>query len=266
MRGRCAIGLLLLAVSAVSAATHEFTAIPSGTFQSVLPITENRNTITVSRFALATQPVTNQEFLRFVRQHPRWRRGKASPLFVGKNYLSHWRAPLTPGETVVPNAPVTQVSWFAAQAFCESQDARLPTWYEWEYVAAASEMRRDARNSAAWRQRILAWYAVSNPEHWPVVGRGKPNAYGVWDMHGLVWEWVLDFNAMLVSADSRKQNGANKLKFCGAGALAVENKKNYATLMRIAFLSSLQADYTTANLGFRCAHDLPKQTPMRAMR
>ena len=85
------------------------------------------------------------------------------------------------------------------------------------------------------------------------VGAGMPNVHGVQDVHGLVWEWVLDYNALLVSSDSREQGGADRLQFCAEGALSTSDRDNYAVLMRIAFLSSLQANYTVGNLGFRCA-------------
>ena len=74
-------------------------------------------------------------------------------------------------------------------------------------------------------------------------------------MHGVVWEWVEDFGAMMVSGDNREQGDPDLMKFCGAGAMTMEQKENYAVLMRIAMLSSLKASYTTANLGFRCARD-----------
>ena len=61
---------------------------------------------------------------------------------------------------------------------------------------------------------------------------------------------------MLVSGDSRNQQDPDRLKFCGAGALAVDDRDNYAVLMRVAMLSSLEADDTTSNLGFRCARDI----------
>jgi formylglycine-generating enzyme required for sulfatase activity len=47
------------------------------------------------------------------------------------------------------------------------------------------------------------------------------------------------------------------MKFCGAGAMTMEQKENYAVMMRIAMLSSLKASYATANVGFRCAKNLP---------
>jgi formylglycine-generating enzyme required for sulfatase activity len=62
-----------------------------------------------------------------------------------------------------------------------------------------------------------------------------------------------------VSSDSRNQGDPDKLKFCGAGALSVSDRDDYAVLMRLAMLSSLEADYTTANLGFRCAADAARQ-------
>ena len=84
---------------------------------------------------------------------------------------------------------------------------------------------------------------------------GEANVFGVRDLHGLVWEWVEDYSAMLVSADNRDQGDPDLLKFCGAGALSTDDRENYAVLMRIAMLSSLEADDTTRNLGFRCARD-----------
>ena len=46
------------------------------------------------------------------------------------------------------------------------------------------------------------------------------------------------------------------MKFCGAGSLAMADRENYAVLMRVTMLSSLEARDTTSSLGFRCAKDL----------
>ena len=146
---------------------------------------------------------------------------------------------------------MVNVSWFAAQAFCEGEGARLPTWTEWELVAAADGSRRDAREDPAWRARILSWYARPATQALPLVG-GSPNVYGVGDLHGLIWEWVDDFNALLVNPDSRSAEDADKLQFCGAGAINLQQRENYAVLMRIALLSSLNASDSTSTLGFRC--------------
>ena len=86
---------------------------------------------------------------------------------------------------------------------------------------------------------------------------GEANAYGLRDLHGLIWEWVDDFNALLVDADSRSGDDPDKQKFCGAGAINLQDRMNYAVLMRIALLSSLSARSGTSSLGFRCAKELP---------
>ena len=147
---------------------------------------------------------------------------------------------------------MTRVSWFAASAYCEAQGARLPTWYEWERVSAADRTRADARSDPAWRQQILDWYARPAGGTLPDVGRGPPNYFGVRDIHGLVWEWVQDLGSMMVSGDNREQGDPDLKKFCGSGALSLEQKDNYAMLMRIATLSSMQASYTSTTMGFRC--------------
>jgi formylglycine-generating enzyme required for sulfatase activity len=175
-------------------------------------------------------------------------------VFADAQYLSHWTS-ASQIETQQRDQPVVQVSWFAASAYCEARGGRLPTWYEWEYVAAASEKRSDARSDEAWRQKILGWYSKSARGSLPRVGQTPANFYGVRDLHGLVWEWVDDVSGMLVAGDNRQQSDPDTLKFCGPGALTMEQKDNYATLMRIAMLSSMQASYTSATMGFRCATD-----------
>ena len=129
----------------------------------------------------------------------------------------------------------------------------MPTWSEWEYAAASDETRRDARKDPAWRERILSWYSRPSSGPLPRAGLQNPNAYGVQDLHGLVWEWTDDFSSLMIAADNRKQGDPDKAKFCGAGALSMDDRENYAVLMRVAMLSSLEARSTTANLGFRCA-------------
>lgn len=253
MRGR--VALALAAVAFPAAAGTEFHRVDGATFASVLPVAKASKDVTVAAFALERTPVTNAEFLDFVTAHPEWQRGRAAKLFVDDGYLKHWEGPTRLG-AANPSQPVVQVSWFAADAYCAAQGARLPTWHEWEWAAAADERIADARKDPAWRQRILGWYAETGT-NLPRVGRGPANRYGVRDLHGLVWEWVEDFGGMMVSGDNREQGtDPDLMKFCGAGAMTMEQKENYAVMMRIAMLSSLKAAYTTANVGFRCARDL----------
>src|SRR4029453_5358727 len=115
-----------------------------------------------------------------------------------------WQASTVPGMALRADAPVTEVSWFAARAFCEEEGGRLPTWIEWEYAAAADATRADARRDPAWARRILAWYEKPGGAALAAVG-GEASLWGVRALHGLVWEWVDDFNALLIAGDSRTQ-------------------------------------------------------------
>lgn len=228
--------------------------IPAGSFESVLPATDKTKRIDIKAFRLDETPVTNAQFVAFVAKHPEWRRDRVARVFADEQYLQHWTSPTHPSQNEL-DKPVVHVSWFAASAYCEARGARLPTWYEWEYAAAASETKRDARSDPEWRQRILGWYSRSAREGLPNVGATPANIYGVRDLHAVVWEWVEDLSALLVANDSREQGDPDQMRFCGAGAITMEQKENYAMLMRVAMLSSMKANYATATMGFRCAVD-----------
>lgn len=254
MRRLAALLALILPVAAVAGAVAAgYTGLPGGAFRSALQYEDAKDGVRIAPFQLMTKPVTNAQFLAFVKANPQWRRDRVAAIFAESRYLSHWQAPTVLGARALPEQPVTWVSWFAANAYCEAQDARLPTWSEWEYAAAADETRRDARKDPAWRERILSWYSRPSTAALPRTGLQAPNAYGVQDLHGLVWEWTDDYSSLLVSGDNRNQGDADKAKFCGAGALSMDDRENYAVLMRVAMLSSLEGNDTTANLGFRCA-------------
>ena len=264
------LAVVLIATSCVGNAKggDAYALLPGARFKSVLSYDDikasptnaaaaNVGLIQVNAFWYMIKPVTNAQFLVFVRQNPAWQRERVPAVFAEARYLSHWAAPLSLGALALPNQPVVNISWFAASAYCESSGARLANWTEWEYAAAADETRKDARSDAAWREQILRWYARPASHTLANVGETASNIYGMQDLHGLVWEWPGDYASMLVSADSREQSEQNRLQFCGAGAIAMDDKENYAVLMRIAMFSSLQAHNVTSSLGFRCARDLP---------
>jgi sulfatase modifying factor 1 len=247
--------LLLMAPLLLAAAlpAARYASIPGGSFKSVLDYEDSGGKVQLKPYALMRRPVSNADFLEFVRANPAWQRGKVPVVFAEERYLQRWAGPLQLGPKAKPQQPVVGVSWFAADAYCQSIGARLPTWSEWEYAAAADETRRDARQDPAWRERILSWYSRPSTTPLASVGSTPANVYGVHDLHGLVWEWTEDYASMLVSGDSREQKAQDRLKFCGAGAIGMDDRENYAVLMRVAMLSALEADDVTDNLGFRCA-------------
>jgi formylglycine-generating enzyme required for sulfatase activity len=237
----------MFASAGACAEENPFVHVTGGEFRSALP-SKAEGTVHVRAFFLQRHPVTNAEFREFLLTHGEWRRDNVPRALAGADYLTHWQAPLEPGPSAPPSQPVTRVSWFAASEYCSAVGARLPEWYEWEFAAAASAKVPDARADPAWRQRVLDWYDRPGTETLPLVQRGEANVYGLYDMHGLVWEWVEDFNSLLPP-------DVDPERFCGAAAQGQRDKEDYAILMRIALLGSLRATDSERNVGFRCARD-----------
>lgn len=207
--------------------------------------------VAIPRFFLDKTPVTNASYLAFVLAHPEWQRGRVSKLFADEHYLAHWEGPVALGAAADPNGPVVRVSWFAARSYCQARGARLPLENEWELAARASETDPAPASDPATERLILAWYGQPTPARQPPVMQRKPNFWGIYDVHGLIWEWVHDFNSRVVS-DGRRTDEAF---VCGGGTLRGADKTNYAAFMRMAFRASLRGSYTTSDLGFRCATD-----------
>ncbi len=188
-------------------------------------------------------PVTIRQFQAFLRDHSEWRRSEVKRIWADERYLLDWTDDLTPPAGANPAAPVTQVSWFAAQAYCEIQGKTLPTVAEWETAAKADETRRDATGDPAFTARILTAYGRP-ATHRNAVGGGFRTVDGLYDLHGLVWEWTLDFNSVApIEADGR---------FCGAGA-GGSDPSDYARFLRDALRGSLKPNHSVTSVGFRCA-------------
>ncbi len=227
--------------------------IPGGVYKPFYPV-EGEKPVRIAAFDLDGRPVTNGEFLAFLRAKPRWRKSRASPLFTDELYLSQWRGDLDPGDAMALRRPVTFVSWFAAQAYCRSLGKRLPTEVEWEF--AANPYPDDDPRSVKIDETIRQFYARPRSTL-PRVDDLPPDARGLRGLHGVIWEWVEDFNASLVSADSRQDRDRERERFCGGAAVGAKDVKDYATFLRYAFRSSLEASYAVHNLGFRCARSVP---------
>lgn len=212
-------------------------------------------TVKVTSLQMDVYPVTNAQFLNFIKKYPKWQKSKVKALFADKNYLRKWEADTLLGRYLPKNAPVTNVSWFAAKAYCDCQNKRLPTVDEWEYAAMADKTLPDARKNKSYNQYILEWYETPKT-HNNKIGKTFKNYWGVYDLHGLVWEWTLDFNSVLISGESRKDVDKDSNLFCGTAAIGATDLMNYAAFMRYAFRGSIKANYAVQNLGFRCVKDI----------
>ncbi len=257
--------ILLVAASLPAADLKQppgMVAISGGTYKPLYAKAAKERT--VGAFFMDVTQVTNAQFLDFVTQHPEWRRSQIQRGLADRNYLSHWAGDLDLGNEKLRNAPVTNVSWFAAKACCEASGKRLPTQDEWEFVARADATRLDASSDQAFLRQLLEWYSKPATSALEDVLNAIQNVYGLRGLHGLVWEWVSDFNSTLVANDSRGDGSLDPKFFCGAGSLLATDVSNYAAFMRYAFRSSLKGSYCVGSLGFRGAKSL-KETPPAAV-
>ena len=223
--------------------------IPSGSY---IPLyTSDKTPRTVDAFSIDTMPVSKKQFRAFVIAHPKWQRSKISQIFADKTYLKDWISDTDPGSDL--ESPVTHVSWFAARAYAKHLGKRLPTVDEWEFLARADESKANATAEDSYTQTILDWYAAPNKSPLPQASTFPKNFYGVQALHGLIWEWNEDFNNSMVTGESRGDSGIERNLFCAGGAVSSTDVRNYAAFMRYAFRSSLKGNFSTQNLGFRCA-------------
>jgi sulfatase modifying factor 1 len=223
--------------------------IKGGTY---LPLySKNVQKTEVKNFYMDIYPVTNIDFLNFVTNNPDWSKTEVKGIFADSNYLNQWKSNVN-FDSNIAKSPVVNVSWFAAKKYCECQGKRLPETAEWEVAARASESMADAGNDPDFNQWVLNWVTKPNPVILPAIGTTYKNFFGVYDLHGLVWEWTYDFNNALTTGESRGNSSLDNNLFCGGGSFASKDINNYASFMRFALRSSIKAKYCIANVGFRC--------------
>lgn len=206
----------------------------------------------IDAFWLDERPVTNAEFLAFVEEHPLWRRSQVSSDVADSSYLSHWAGDVELGPQVGPNQPVTFVSWFAAASYCNARGARLPTEGEWEWAATPVGPEEQAEI----RARTFAFFGRPR-QALGDAGETPPNRYGLRDQHGVVFEWVSDFQESRSARADRQPDRRRLESFCGGGAAGAADVRDYAGFMRHAFRSSLEPRFALHHLGFRCARSEP---------
>lgn len=240
--------LLSLFVFNISAQT-KLMKIEGGTYLPLYSLDSQK--IHVKSFQMDNFQVSNAEYLEFVKNNPAWKKSKAKKLFVDAGYLKQWSSDTSFSDSI-GNHPVVSISWFAAKSYCACQNKRLASTAEWELVAQASETSVNGYKDKKFNQWLLDWVAKPQPENRRKRGSTFRNVYGIYDMHGLVWEWTYDFNSALTTGESRENGGLDNSKFCGGGSFSAKDVRNYAAFMRFAMRSSLKAKYCVSNIGFRC--------------
>jgi formylglycine-generating enzyme required for sulfatase activity len=203
------------------------------------------HTVNVPPFSIDRTEVTNGDFKPFVERHPEWAPGRVAAERQNGDYLKHWTAGTLPSGAA--DVPVTYITWWAAKAYCESSGNRLPTEAEWEFAASGGlESAEFPWGDEAPDARRANWSGTGLGAPAPV-GRYGPNAYGLYDMAGNVWEfveetWTDDYSKTPRSPVSQDRHVIRGGSYGGS-----------PINLRVRFRDSHPAGGAGPHVGFRCA-------------
>ena len=132
--------------------------------------------------------------------------------------------------------PVENVDWNEAQSYCKALDMRLPAEAEWEFAARAG-----TTGSRYGDLDKIARYSGNSNARTHEVMQKEPNAWGLYDMLGNVWQWAGDL------FEDRKYN-----KRGGSSSLRGGSSLSSARLVRVSDRNRVALDGRSAGVGFRC--------------
>jgi formylglycine-generating enzyme required for sulfatase activity len=154
-----------------------------------------------------------------------------------------------------PFCPVETVTWFEAEDYCEAVGGHLPTEAQWEYAVRAGTTTRYYCGSDADCLDAIAWYypgsnGVSHP-----VKKKEPNAFGLYDQLGNVWEWVHDWYGASYYRNSPDTDPVGpdhgQYRILRGGSL-YDSDPAY---LRVSFRPNDAPEIAYGNIGFRCARE-----------
>jgi len=152
--------------------------------------------------------------------------------------------------------PVENISWEDCQEFCKrvsrrgNLEIRLPTEAEWEYACRAGSTGNYCSDTASEKLGQYAWFDENSAKETHAVGGKKPNALGLHDMHGNVWEWCSDWYGPYQFEGLTDPTGPSQ------GTQRVVRGGSYAVPLwccRSAWRKGLRPDVRNGSVGFRVA-------------
>ena len=236
----------------------EFVLIPSGSFfmgaaDNATDVGNNekpRHFVNISRpFYLSKYEVTQKQWEEVMGRNP---------FSMERSYPGRWDFLISqPGKFIANEKPAT-VSWEDSQAFIKRLNEiegynryRLSTEAEWEYACRAGTNTAYSFGNNAEQLGYYAWYGEDfNTGSIHPVGKKEPNPWGLYDMHGNVWEWVQDWFAhdyYSISPNTDPQGperGTEKVVRGGSW-------HSTASGWHSSFRKSYPPDYRGISIGFR---------------
>ncbi|HET6485743.1 MAG TPA: SUMF1/EgtB/PvdO family nonheme iron enzyme [Spirochaetia bacterium] len=224
--------------------------------------------VRVAPFFLASSEVTNAEFQAFVAENPDWAPSNGAALIqkgvVTDTYLAQWKSGAPAAGTA--NTPVTSVSWYAAEAYCQwltrrvqaslpGYQARLPSESEWEWAARGGLRGMPYPLGGKPGGAVFFSPGITGPS---ASGTSEPNGYGLRDMLGNVWEWCSDpfsLNASVLSSRDPKSSAQLEASLPDAPDRAVRGGSwaDQPGADKVYTRGSQPAQWCTPYLGFRVA-------------
>jgi formylglycine-generating enzyme required for sulfatase activity len=221
-----------------------------------------RHTVTIGSFYLDRYEATNAQFKKFLDKNPQWRQDRIPARYHNGNYLKQWNDNNYPKGKA--DHPVTNVSWYAAVAYCQWEGKRLPTEAEWEYAARGGLSGATFPWGDEPVDKTRANYSGTNIGGPAPVGSYPANGYGLFDMAGNVWEYVADEWGPYSSSPQMAPVAGGDLFLAGT-FLNVTTRRvirggSWAGApinLRVAYRDSHPPEGAQDFVGFRCAKSAP---------
>ena len=156
--------------------------------------------------------------------------------------------------------PIIWITWDEASKFCEmlskktGKQVSLPTEAQWEYACRAGSKTAYSFGDDASKLGDYAWYCANTYKRGVIfsqaVGRKKPNAFGLYDMHGNVWEWCRDWYAKNSYAKAKNVDPENTTE-TGSRVLRGGSWGYLPQVCRAAYRGWFTSGFRSHDVGFR---------------
>lgn len=185
--------------------------IPAGNFVMGSPEEEEgrfsdevQHSVTLTEgFWMSRYEITNSEYILFLNENGIGKDGKFNMEEYGeqvmvesdKTWGMKWNSTTSVWESAKgrENSPAVMVSWFGAYEYAKWKGGMLPTEAQWEYACRAGSTTAFCYGDDASMLDEYGWYDSNSELDIHPVGTKKPNAWGLYDMHGNAWEWCYDW-------------------------------------------------------------------------